>query len=396
MSNPNSRLFMTRMSHIEELKALDERIGSRAINQEERAQIDKINQAVNAIDVEMRNNIRKEEQTAASERHDSLVGVGKGETRADSVAAALGAAVGVGTSGETRSIEFSSAGFTSETRDLLTSTSGASIMTEFMNELMSVQTNGSPIWEYARKVQTDHTRTLEYPNISAFGSAVWLAEAAALSEDDPTLTTIQVGAYKVGQIAQVSYEAEHEVSQVLDVIARDLFTNITTAVDARLATGTGSSQVQGITVGFTGSSTIGGIDNPTADELIQTFHALPSQYRRGNCVWAMNDATVSAIRLLKDTTNQYMWQSGLAMGQPDTLLGFPVITSSSIATAGSDAKIGVFYNADQHLVRSSTLRFERSADVGFANDLISYRALQSIDARVLNPAAGVVLTNENA
>ena len=396
MSNPNSRLFMTRMSHIEELKALDERIGSRAINQEERAQIDKINQAVNAIDVEMRNNIRKEEQSAASERHDSLVGVGKGETRAGSVAAALGAAVGVGTSGETRSIEFSSAGFTSETRDLLTSTSGASIMTEFMNELMSVQTNGSPIWEYARKVQTDHTRTLEYPNISAFGSAVWLAEAAALSEDDPTLTAIQVGAYKVGQIAQVSYEAEHEVSQVLDVIARDLFTNITTAVDARLATGTGSSQVQGITVGFTGSSTIGGIDNPTADELIQTFHALPSQYRRGNCVWAMNDATVSAIRLLKDTTNQYMWQSGLAMGQPDTLLGFPVITSSSIATAGSDAKIGVFYNADQHLVRSSTLRFERSADVGFANDLISYRALQSIDARVLNPAAGVVLTNENA
>ena len=125
-------------------------------------------------------------------------------------------------------------------------------------------------------MQTDHTRTLEYPNISAFGSAVWLAEAAALSEDDPTLTTISgEGAYKVGQIAQVSYEAEHEVSQVLDVIARDLFTNITTAVDARLATGTGSSQVQGITVGFTGSSTIGGIDNPTGDELIQAFHALP-------------------------------------------------------------------------------------------------------------------------
>ena len=245
-------------------------------------------------------------------------------------------------------------------------------------------------------MQTDHTRTLEYPNISAFGSAVWLAEAAALSEDDPTLSTISLNAYKVGQITQVSYEAEHEVSQVLDVIARDLFTNITTAVDARLATGTGSSQVQGITVGFTGSSTIGGIDNPTGDEIIQAFHALPSQYRRGNCVWAMNDATVSAIRLLKDTTNQYMWQSGLAMGQPDTLLGFPVITSSSIATAGSDAKIGVFYDADQHLVRSSTLRFERSADVGFANDLISYRALQSIDARVLNPAAGVVLTNENA
>lgn len=396
MSNPNSRLFMTRLSHIEELKALDERIGSRAINQEERAQIDKINQAVNAIDVEMRNNIRKEEQTAASERHDSLVGVGKGETRADSVAAALGAAVGVGTSGETRSIEFSSAGFIGETRDLLTSTSGASVMREFMDELMSVQTDGSQIWEYARKVQTDHTRTLEYPNISAFGSAVWLAEAAALSEDDPTLSTISLNAYKVGQITQVSYEAEHEVSQVLDVIARDLFTNITTAVDARLATGTGSSQVQGITVGFTGSSTIGGIDNPTGDEIIQAFHALPSQYRRGNCVWAMNDATVSAIRLLKDTTNQYMWQSGLAMGQPDTLLGFPVITSSSIATAGSDAKIGVFYDADQYLVRSSTLRFERSADVGFANDLISYRALQSIDARVLNPAAGVVLTNENA
>lgn len=394
------KLYAERMNVISQLRQLDTDIGEKAISAAQQAQIDRLNASVTDIDISMRADAaarsRRENFDAHDEVLERLVGSVEGANSRSTLAEALGAAVGVGTNGETRGLEVSSTGLTAETRDLLTSTSGSVSITEFMKELLSVQTNGSPIWEYARKVQTDHTRTLEYPNISAFGSATWLAEAAALSENDPTLSTISMGAYKVGQITQVSYEAEHEVAQVLDVIARDLVTNITTAVDARLATGTGSSQVQGITVGYTGSSVLGSTGNPTADEIISSFHDLDPQYRRGNCVWAMNDATVAAIRLLKDTSNQYLWSSGLAAGQPDTLLGFPVITSSSIATAAADAKIAVLYNADSYLVRSSNLRFERSSEVNFANDLISYRALQSVDARVLNPAAGTVLTCASA
>ena len=45
----------------------------------------------------------------------------------------------------------------------------------------------------------------------------------------------------------------------------------------------------------------------TADELISLIYALKSPYRR-NAKFLMNDATVSAIRKLKDGNGVYLWQ----------------------------------------------------------------------------------------
>ena len=42
----------------------------------------------------------------------------------------------------------------------------------------------------------------------------------------------------------------------------------------------------------------------------------------------MNDSTVKAIRKLKNGNGDYLWQPSLTAGQPDTLLGRPVYTSS--------------------------------------------------------------------
>lgn len=41
--------------------------------------------------------------------------------------------------------------------------------------------------------------------------------------------------------------------------------------------------------------------------------------------WLMADSTIKAVRALRDTTNQYLWQPALALGEPATLLGKPVL-----------------------------------------------------------------------
>lgn len=69
------------------------------------------------------------------------------------------------------------------------------------------------------------------------------------------------------------------------------------------------------------SPTTGDVVAP--DKLIDLVYTLNSSYRAG-AVWLMNSATTGAVRKLKDTTNQYLWQPGLSMGQPDRLLGYPV------------------------------------------------------------------------
>ncbi len=79
----------------------------------------------------------------------------------------------------------------------------------------------------------------------------------------------------------------------------------------------------------------------TADSLITLVYTLRAQYRaRG--VWAMNSLTTATIRKLKDSQNQYLWAPGLANGQPDTLLGYPLRTLEALADIAADALPVVF------------------------------------------------------
>lgn len=72
------------------------------------------------------------------------------------------------------------------------------------------------------------------------------------------------------------------------------------------------------------------------DSLIDLIYTLRSPYRvRGTFV--MNSATTGAIRKLKDSQNQYLWQPGLVGGQPNMLLGFPIETWEDMANVATNA-----------------------------------------------------------
>ncbi len=72
------------------------------------------------------------------------------------------------------------------------------------------------------------------------------------------------------------------------------------------------------------------------DSLIDLIYTVRSPYRvRGTFV--MNSATTGAIRKLKDSQNQYLWQPGLATGQPNMLLGFPIETWEDVANIAINA-----------------------------------------------------------
>ncbi len=55
------------------------------------------------------------------------------------------------------------------------------------------------------------------------------------------------------------------------------------------------------------------------------MYSLPAAYRsRG--VWVLNSGSLATIRKLKDgTTGNYLWQPAFQAGQPETILGRPVI-----------------------------------------------------------------------
>lgn len=82
-----------------------------------------------------------------------------------------------------------------------------------------------------------------------------------------------------------------------------------------------------------------------ADVLISALYGLKQQYR-ANATWFMNRSTTGAVRRLKDSDGAYIWQAGIAAGQPASLLGYPVaafedmpdIAASSLSIAVGDMR----------------------------------------------------------
>lgn len=74
----------------------------------------------------------------------------------------------------------------------------------------------------------------------------------------------------------------------------------------------------------------------TADSLVNLYFNLKDEYAR-NATFLMHRNTAQVVRLLKDTTNQYVWQPGLAAGTPNTLLGVPVALASDMPVPAAAA-----------------------------------------------------------
>jgi len=76
-------------------------------------------------------------------------------------------------------------------------------------------------------------------------------------------------------------------------------------------------------------------DAITADSLIDVQYKLNSRYRSG-AKYFFNSSTAGAIRKLKDSTSQYLWQPGYQLGEPDRLLGYPTSTWEQMASVGAN------------------------------------------------------------
>ena len=78
-----------------------------------------------------------------------------------------------------------------------------------------------------------------------------------------------------------------------------------------------------------------------ADDLIKMKMKLRPGYRK-NAVWVMHTDILKSIMLLKDNDGQYMWRPGLRDGEPDTILGMPVIESEFAPnTVGTNLYVAV-------------------------------------------------------
>jgi HK97 family phage major capsid protein len=79
------------------------------------------------------------------------------------------------------------------------------------------------------------------------------------------------------------------------------------------------------------------------DKLVELMHALRAPYRQG-ASWVMNASTLATIRKFKTTDGAFIWQPGMAAGQPDTLLGYPVVEAEDMPDIAANSLSIAFGN----------------------------------------------------
>lgn len=81
----------------------------------------------------------------------------------------------------------------------------------------------------------------------------------------------------------------------------------------------------------------------TADAIIKLIYTLRKAHRTG-AKFMMNNNSLFAIRLLKDTEGNYLWRPGLELGQPSSLAGYGIAENEQMPDIAADAKAIAFGN----------------------------------------------------
>lgn len=302
--------------------------------------------------------------------------------------------------GETRHLEVP----IREQRDLLTTGTGANaIPVSFVRSLREHLIDNSAIRQTnATVLNTDGGEPLKIPKTTTHPTAGIIGEAAAITESDPVLGQVTLDSYKYAYTQQLSREfVTDEVVNVLEYLSRISGTALGNGSGAHFVTGTGSAQPNGvvtaavaaaanIVTGATGTTT-----TVASDSLIDLYHKPVTGYR-ANSWWMMRDATVAAVRKIKETTGQYLWQPGLQVGQPDTLLGRPVVADPNVAAMAANAYSIVFGDFSTYYIRDvGPVLFERSDDFAFSTDLVTFRAILRTDGDLVD-TNGIALYRNSA
>ena len=188
---------------------------------------------------------------------------------------------------------------------------------------------------------------------ATFGTASYVAENTAVGNStDPTFSNLIFKPYTLRYFTLVSNELIADAPSrgagfsIETILANQIGRVVGLREETAFTLGTGSGQPKGIFTYTSGSgTTITSVTSAssttiTAQNLMDTIYALPRQYR-ANAKWVMADTMFAKIRSLLQVGTAgspvggnyapFGWSMGdgkLQDGEPDRLLGYPVVCTS--------------------------------------------------------------------
>ncbi|AQZ50537.1 phage major capsid protein [Martelella mediterranea] len=197
----------------------------------------------------------------------------------------------------------------------------AEMSSEFIRDLVEF----SPIRSVA-SVRSTGSPSVIYPKRTGITNAKWGGETEDQEESTVSFGQAEIPVHELNTYVDISKQLlEDSAGQAETEVRLALSEDFGQKEGSAFVNGTGAKQPEGfMTNPDIASFANGHATNLSADAMTKLMYSLPASYR-GRGSWAMNGTTLGVIRTLKDGNGNYLWQPSYQAGQPETILGRPVV-----------------------------------------------------------------------
>lgn len=219
---------------------------------------------------------------------------------------------------------------------------------EYVREIIKGVTLISPVREIVR-VRTTAAKGIQLPKRTSQFAARRTSEVGSRTETTGLgYGMVEIDAPEMYALIDISQQnLEDSAFDLESEIRMESEEQFAVKEGAEFVSGSGLGECEGIVtncnaaaagaIPFTVSGTAATIADASgvADGIITLFHTVKTQYARQG-QWILNRLTLGAVRKLKDTNKQYIWQPGLAQGVPNTILSAPYTEVPDMPSEGAN------------------------------------------------------------
>lgn len=243
--------------------------------------------------------------------------------------------------------------------------SANTVPVSFYDQVFGAARLVGPWLDAAEVITRSSGNDLRLPIYTAFSTAAAVSAGSAISESNPTFDSVLIQPAKFGFIVPVANEliadAGFDISSVIaeqagNAIGTYLNTSVTSTVVGAAGSGVTASTATAV----------------SADNLIDLAYSVDGAVRQlPSAGFMVNSKTLGAIRKLKDTAGNYLYQVGV--GQPDTFAGFRIWENPNLADIATGTKSVLFGDNKAVKIVTTGMEVATSVDAYFANDVTAYR-----------------------
>jgi HK97 family phage major capsid protein len=202
---------------------------------------------------------------------------------------------------------------------------GVTVAETWRKQLIETQRQFSAIRTFAEIIETETGGDFHLPRVAHDATPVTIVpEGTTIPDDAEDFDEVVMKAYPYKKITKANEEAVQDLGfDVGGFVSRRVSEDIALIQGAHFTIGTGSNQPHGLASFATVGKTSAAPTAITTDEVYDLIYSVTRPYRiNGNLL--CNDQTINALRKLKDSVGEYLWQPAVQQGEPDRFGGYPV------------------------------------------------------------------------